>query len=67
MVDFICMGLLELRVARTENYKMKYSWRQWDSNLVPFTYEANSLSITQIDQISIAHLEIDRILPDFAI
>ena len=32
MVDFICIGLLELRGVRTENYKMKNSCPQRDSN-----------------------------------
>ena len=30
MVDFICMGLLDLRGTRTENYKMKNSCPQLD-------------------------------------
>ena len=33
MVDFICLGLLDLLGTRTENYKMKNSCQQWDSNL----------------------------------
>ena len=32
MVDFICMVLLDLCGARTENYKMKNYCPQWDSN-----------------------------------
>ena len=29
MVDFICMGKLGLQGAKTENYKMKNSWKIW--------------------------------------
>ena len=32
MVDFICIGLLDLFGTRIENYKMKNSCSQWDSN-----------------------------------
>ena len=32
MVDFICMGLLDLQGVRTENYKMKNSYPKLDSN-----------------------------------
>ena len=32
MVDFICMGFLDLWGVRTKNYKMKNSCPQWDSN-----------------------------------
>ena len=45
MVDFICMGLLDLWGARTENYNMKNSCPQWDSNPGPYAYEANALSV----------------------
>ena len=34
MINFICTGLLHLLGAQTENYKMKNSWPQWDSNMV---------------------------------
>ena len=42
MVDLICKGLLESR----ENYKMKNSLSQWDSNRVSSAYEATVLTIT---------------------
>ena len=42
MVDFICMGLLNLWEARTENYKIKNYFPQLDSNPEPFASEANS-------------------------
>ena len=48
MVDFIC-----------ENYKMKNSRPQWDSNPVPFAYKANALTIALRDLISIKHLRVD--------
>ena len=32
MLNFICMVLLALREARTENYNMRNSCTQWDSN-----------------------------------
>ena len=42
MVDFIYMGLLDLFGTRTENYKMKNSYPQWDLNPGPSAYEAVS-------------------------
>ena len=37
IVDFICMGLAELNEEHktNENYKMKKSCQQWDSNSQP--------------------------------
>ena len=67
VVDFICMGLLELWGAWAENFKMKNSCPQWDSNLIPSVYEANLLSIGLLDLISVKHLIVDRILPESAI
>ena len=67
MVNFICIGLLDLWGARTENYKIKNSWRQWDSNPGPSAYEAKSLSVAVLDQIYVEHLNIDRVLPECAI
>ena len=63
MVDFIYMGLLELRGARTENNKMKNSLPKGDSNPVPSAYEANSLSVALLDLISIGNLKVDHVLP----
>ena len=45
MVDFICMGLLDLWGAQTDNFKMKKSCTKWDSKPGPFAYEAKSLSV----------------------
>ena len=67
MVDFICMGLLELLGARTGNYKMKNSCLQWDSNSEPSAYEANALTIALQDLIYFEHLKVDRVLPECAI
>ena len=59
MVDFICMGLLDLWGARTENNKMEISCPQLDSNPGPFTSEANSISVVLLVEIS----NVDRVLP----
>ena len=67
MVDFICEDLLELWLPRTDNNKMKYSCPHYDSNPVPSAYEANALTIAQLDLISIEHLKVYRILPACAI
>ena len=58
MVDFICMGLLDLWWARTENYKMKNSCQQWDSNPAPSAYEATALSVELSELINIDHLKV---------
>ena len=65
MIDFICMGLLDLWGARNEYYKMKNSYPQWDSNPVLSGYETNLLSVALLDQISIEHLDIGRVFPEF--
>ena len=57
MVDFICMGLLDLRGARTENYEMKNSCQQWDSNPGPSAYEADEPSVELLELINIDHLK----------
>ena len=50
MVDFICMGLLDLWGALKENYKMKNSCQQWESNPVPSDNEgANSLGVALLN------------------
>ena len=49
IVDFICMGLLDLWGALKENYKMKNSSPQWDSNPVPSDNEANSLGVALLN------------------
>ena len=61
MIDFICMGLLDLWGSQTENYKMKISCPQLDSNPVPFTSEANSISVALLVEIS----NVDRVLQKF--
>ena len=55
-IDFICMGLLDLWWARAENYKMKNSCQELDSNPGPFAYEANALSVELLELIHIDHL-----------
>ena len=50
MDDFICMGLLDLWWAQTENYNMKNSCPQWDSNPGPSAYEANALSVGLLEK-----------------
>ena len=62
MVDFICMDFLDLWGARTENYKMKNSCPQLDSNPGSSAYKASSLSVALIVEISIEHLNVDRVL-----
>ena len=62
VVDFICMGLLDLRGEQTENYKMKNYCPQWDSNPGSSVYEAKSLSVAILGEISNEHLNIDRVL-----
>ena len=59
MVDFVCIGLLDLWGARTENYKMKNSCQQWDSSPRPSAYEVKSLYALL--------LNVERSLPDCAI
>ena len=66
MVGFICMGLLDLSGARSENYKMKNFCPHWDSNPGHSAYEANSLTIVLLDEMSIEHLNVDRVLPESA-
>ena len=61
------MGLLDLWGAETKNYKMKYSCQQWDSITGPSAYKAKSLSVVLLDEISIGHLNVDRVLPECAI
>ena len=41
MVDFISMGLLDMRGSRTDNYKMKNSCPHWDLNQGSFASDAN--------------------------
>ena len=67
MVDFICMGLLDLWGAQTENYKMKNSCPKWDSNSGPSTYEANMQSVELLELIYIAHLKVTAFLSECAI
>ena len=44
IIDFICMDLHELRGARSENYKLKYSCPQRNSNPRPLDFEATTKS-----------------------
>ena len=63
MVDFISMSLLDLWGARTENDGVKFL-PQFDSNPGHFAYEATSLSVALLVQISTEHLNNDRVLPE---
>ena len=55
MVDFICMGLLDIWAAQTDNYTIKNSCTHWDSNTGPSAYEY-SLSVVLLVEISIEYL-----------
>ena len=66
MADFICMGLFDPWEAQTENFKMKNSCPQLDSNPGPSAYEAKSQSVALLDEISIEHLKVDCVLPECA-
>ena len=44
LISFV---LAYLSWEEREAYQMKYSYQQWDSNLQPFAYKADMLSITQ--------------------
>ena len=53
MVDFICIGLLELQgTSRQQELQNENSCPQRDSNPVPYAYEADMLSIEPRDLIS---------------
>ena len=45
MVDFICMGILELQGAKTQNYKMTNSCPQRDSNSRSLIYKATTVTV----------------------
>ena len=66
MVDFICMGLLDMWAAQTDNCIMKNSCTHWDSNTGPYAYEY-SVSVLLLVDISIEYLNIDHIWPECAI
>ena len=55
IVDFICMRLLDLWEAQTENYNMKNS------------YISGIRTRDLLDEISIEHLGVDRVFPECAI
>ena len=53
MVDFICMGLLELQETQSKREtQYKFFCPQWVSNPVPSVYEADALPIAPRDPIS---------------
>ena len=58
MVDFICMGLLDLLGTQTENYKMKLPCPQWDSDPGPSAYKANALSVALLELITLDHVKV---------
>ena len=66
MVDFICMGLFDLWGTRTGNSKWKILAQSGIQNSGPSDYEY-SLSVALLVELSIDHLNIDRVLPEFAI
>ena len=65
IVDFICMGLLDLWGMRTVNYKMKNSCPQWDSNPGSSAYEANAVCVELLELINIDHLKVTTFYPSF--
>ena len=67
MVDYVCLCVLDLRGARTENYKMNNICQQWDLNPKPFTSEANQPRDALLVAISIEHLFVDCVLYKFVI
>ena len=58
MVDLNCMGLLDLFGTRTENYKIKSTCPQWDSNPGTSAYEVNTLSDKLLELINIDHIKL---------
>ena len=65
MVDFICIGFLDHLGTQTENYKMKNSCPQLDSNPGPSAYEANALSFELLQLINIDHLKVTTFYLNF--
>ena len=63
MIDLICIGLHELRGTRSENYKMKNSFPQWDSNSRPLAKEAAIFSSMPRYLILNGRLKVNRVLP----
>ena len=55
MVDIT--GLLDTFGTRIDNYKIKNSCPQWDSNPGHSAYEANALSVDLLELIIIDHLK----------
>ena len=51
MVDFICMDVLELQGAKTENYKMKNSCPKRDTNSRPLNHKATTVTVRLSDPI----------------
>ena len=66
MVDLICMGLLDMWAAQTDNYIIKNPCTHLDSNTGPSAYEY-SLSVVLLVELSIEYLNINHILPECAI
>ena len=65
MVDFICMGLLDVLGTQTEYYKMNNSCPQRDSIPGLSAYEANALSVELSDLIDIDHQTATAFYPSF--
>ena len=62
MADFICMGLLDRELQNDF-----FFCPQLDSNPGHFAYEANTLSVALLGEISIEYSNFDRALPECAI
>ena len=65
LVNFICMGLLELQGTQSKNYEIKSSCPHWDSNPVYSPYEADALPIAPRDLIPTFGLKIKFIIRAF--
>ena len=51
MVDLIWMGYLKLQGAKTENYEMKNTYKQRQSNLRPLYHKSSAVTIRPSDMI----------------
>ena len=63
----LCMIIFALAYTTCEEREPRNSCPKWDSNLVPVAYEATSLSVAQLDLISIEQFKADRVLAECAI
>ena len=63
MVDVMCMGLLELRGARSDNNRMINSCQQRDSNSRPLDCEAITVTVCRLRDL--IHYRQVKTSPDF--